>query len=179
LYGNRNYDDALIELQDILQLNGFQILAAAAFIGEHSFSRILAKGRPDSHDLAVAADFARLICQKATGLEGLPALVVKGNKPYRGYYKPHNSEGQPVDIRKVTPKTSEACTKCGLCAQVCPMGSIALEDPAQMIGICIKCGACQKICPVGAKYYDDPDYLRHQEELEVEFAQRREPELFV
>jgi len=41
VYGNRNYDDALIELNDILELNGFNVIAAGAFIGEHSFSKIL------------------------------------------------------------------------------------------------------------------------------------------
>ena len=38
VYGNRNYDDALIELKDILELNGFKVIAGGAFIGEHSFS---------------------------------------------------------------------------------------------------------------------------------------------
>ncbi len=47
LYGNRNYDDALIELKDILELDGFKVVAGAAFIGEHSFSNNLAKNRPD------------------------------------------------------------------------------------------------------------------------------------
>src|SRR5665648_919822 len=47
LYGNRDFDDALIELKDILSENGFKVIAAGAFIGEHSFSKILAKGRPD------------------------------------------------------------------------------------------------------------------------------------
>ena len=46
-YGNRNYDDALIELGDILTAKGFENIACGAFIAEHSFSRILAAGRPD------------------------------------------------------------------------------------------------------------------------------------
>ena len=50
LYGNRDYDDALIELRDVLEFNGFRTIAGAAFVGEHSFSRILAAGRPDAAD---------------------------------------------------------------------------------------------------------------------------------
>ena len=38
LYGNRDYDDALIEFKDILESNGFHVVAVGAFIGEHSFS---------------------------------------------------------------------------------------------------------------------------------------------
>ena len=54
LYGNRNYDDALIELRDVLESNGFRTVAAGAFIGEHSFSYTLAAGRPDAADLSRA-----------------------------------------------------------------------------------------------------------------------------
>ncbi|UAL59811.1 flavodoxin domain-containing protein, partial [Clostridium sporogenes] len=50
VYGNRNYDDALIELKDILELDGFKVVAGTAFIGEHSFSNTLAKNRPDEKD---------------------------------------------------------------------------------------------------------------------------------
>ena len=52
LFGNRNYDDALIELRDILQQDGFRCVAAGAFVGEHSFSRTLGAGRPDDGDMA-------------------------------------------------------------------------------------------------------------------------------
>jgi len=34
VYGNRNYDDALIELKDILEFNGFKVIAGGAFIGQ-------------------------------------------------------------------------------------------------------------------------------------------------
>ena len=55
LFGNRNYDDALIELRDILEKDGFHTLAAGAFVGEHSFSRILAKNRPDAQDMDIVS----------------------------------------------------------------------------------------------------------------------------
>ena len=59
LFGNRNYDDGLIELRDILESDGFHTIAAAAFVGEHSFSYILGAGRPDEADMAVVDRFAR------------------------------------------------------------------------------------------------------------------------
>ncbi|NLA85889.1 MAG: flavodoxin family protein, partial [Clostridiales bacterium] len=37
LFGNRDYDDALVELRDILERGGLHTIAAAAFVGEHSF----------------------------------------------------------------------------------------------------------------------------------------------
>lgn len=179
VYGNRNYDDALIELRDILEVDGFKVIAAGAFIGEHSFSKILAKNRPDEKDQALCSGFAQEIHKKMTTQAEVQPVVVKGSKPYGNYYRPKDREGNPVDIRKVTPKTNDLCNDCKICVSVCPMGSIDSEDTSQLNGICIKCGACIKKCPIQAKYYDDPGYLRHQYELEIEFAQRREPEIFL
>ena len=179
VYGNRNYDDALIELKDILEFNGFKVIAGGAFIGEHSFSITLAKNRPDEKDMEIVGDFANQIHTKITTQGELQTVVVNGNQPYRKHYMPKNNDGSPVDIRKVTPKTNSNCNDCKLCVNVCPMGSIDAEDVSKLNGICIKCGACIKKCPTQAKYYDDEDYLRHKQELEIEFTSRREPELFL
>lgn len=180
LYGNRNYDDALIELRDILKKDGFKPIGAGAFIGEHSFSKILGGGRPDREDLKTADYFAEKIYEKITAPEFDPdkLIEVRGEEPYRYYYQPRDSKGVFVDIRKVTPKTNESCDNCKLCTEICPMGSIDYDDPKKIIGICIKCCACVKRCPKGAKYYDHEGYLYHQHELEDLYKRRAEPELF-
>ncbi len=175
VYGNRGYDDALLELWDLLQGAGFSPVSGAAFIGEHSFSRVLAAGRPDGQDLLLAGRFGRAVAQKLRE-GGKRTTQVKGRFPYRPYYMPRDAGGQPVDFRRIKPKTGPGCTHCGLCQKVCPMGSI---QDAQTVGICIKCGACIKRCPVGARYIDDPDYLRHKVELEQACTCRKEPELFL
>ena len=183
LYGNRNYDDALIELRDILEIDGFHTVAAAAFIGEHSFSKILAAARPDAGDAEKAERFAKSVAQKlgeAAALTDIPVIAVEGTpKPYRGYYQPRDRKGNSVDIRKVRPLTSDECINCKLCAAVCPMGSISFDNIREFTGICIKCGACIKKCPKHAKYYDDAGYLYHQHELEEGFTRRAEPETFL
>jgi hypothetical protein len=116
LYGNRDYDDALIELRDILENHGLHTVAAAAFIGEHSFSYDLAKGRPDEEDMEKAKVFAGKIAEKIESISDMVALNpidVKGiPSPYRGYYQPRDRAGIPVDIRKVKPLTNDACTEC-------------------------------------------------------------------
>ncbi len=180
LYGNRDYDDALIEFKDILEANGFNVIAGGAFIGEHSFSTTLGAKRPDEQDMAVAADFADRVYEKIKTPGESPAVVVKGNRPYVEYYRPKDENGNFVNILKVTPQTKDDCIDCKLCSEVCPMGSIDSNDVSKISGICIKCGACIKKCPVEAKYFDDENYLRHKRELEEAFTHtRREPELFV
>jgi NAD-dependent dihydropyrimidine dehydrogenase PreA subunit len=70
------------------------------------------------------------------------------------------------------------CIACGVCADVCPMGSIDRADVRIYKDICIKCGACVKKCPKHSRYYDDEGYLYHQTELEEMYAERKEPEFF-
>lgn len=180
VYGNRDFDDALIELRDILLKGGLKPLAAAAFVGEHSFSDRLAKGRPDAEDLRLACGFAEQAVQKLRDGRQAEELFVKGvPQPYRGYYQPRDRKGSPVDIRKVKPLTGKECDACGLCVKLCPMGSISSGDVSSLTGICIKCGACIKGCPRHAKYYDDEGYLYHRHELEEGLKRRAQPELFL
>ncbi len=183
LYGNRHYDDALIELRDILERDGFHTITASAFIGEHSFSKILAKNRPDEADMAVAKYFAAKTAEKLASVDNaavLPPIQVEGVlNPYRGYYQPRDRKGNSVDIRKVKPLTNADCNDCKICADVCPVGSIHREKVSEFIGICIKCGACIKKCPRQAKYYEDAGYLYHQHELEAGLTRRAEPDLFL
>lgn len=183
LFGNRNFDDGLIELRDILENTGFHTIAAAAFVGEHSFSKTLAAGRPDEDDMREAIRFADDVSNKVKGISDgeIPsAIAVEGTPhPYRGYYQPRDRKGVSIDIRKVKPLTSEACDNCGICAKVCPMGSINPENIREFTGICIKCGACIKKCPKQAKYYEDEGYLYHQHELEEGYSRRAAVSLFL
>lgn len=195
LYGNRNFDDALIELRNILEKRGFHTVAAAAFVGEHSFSSTLAAGRPDIEDMKIAENFAVETAAKLASmiedckgdkdvlrrlLDALGPVQVEGHEPLRDYYKPQDRNGNHINILKVKPKLDESkCNSCGVCVQACPMGSIDAARPGIVDGICIKCCGCVKKCPQGALYYDDEGYLYHKEELELGYAQRKEPSLFL
>lgn len=180
LFGNRNFDDALIELRNIMETDGFHTIAGGAFVGEHSFSTTLGQGRPDSNDMSVADELIAKTAEKIiSGKINDCPIEVKGETPIRPYYTPRDRNGNGIDIRKVKPKTNDKCVNCGFCAANCPLGSINPENPTEVPGICMKCCKCVKLCPVGAKYFDDEGFLYHKTELEEMYGIRRaENEIF-
>lgn len=138
VYGNREFDDALLELKNALTSNGFQVVAGAAFIAEHSIVRSIAAGRPDEKDRAIARKFGADIIEK---LDALKDVTVPGNDPYVA-----------VNPSPFHPKANETCAQCGLCAEKCPVGAIPMEDPSQTLdNICINCMRCVQVCPVQAR----------------------------
>ncbi|MGI6010660.1 MAG: EFR1 family ferrodoxin [Ruminococcus sp.] len=172
VYGNRNFDDALAELRDILENQGFICGAAAAFVGEHAFSRTLAAGRPDEKDLQEARQFACHVSEKIKKKVFAEHIPVPGRSPSPEYFKPKGPDGQPIDIRKVRSLVTDECDNCKICVRVCPMGSIRPDNVREYSGICIKCGACIKGCPKGARYYEDPGFLFHKKDLEKKYTER-------
>ena len=64
VYGNRDFDDALVELNDILARQGFSVIASGAFIARHSMLPAVAAGRPDTEDCGDAEAFAKRIAEK-------------------------------------------------------------------------------------------------------------------
>ena len=179
LYGNRNIDDCLVELRDLMSSGGINVIAGGAFVGEHSFSQILAKNRPDNKDMEIVSEFSKKIAEKIEREDfSNPEMV--GEVPYRPYYTPRDRHGKGIDIRKVKPKTDmEKCIDCKLCAELCPMGAIDFDDVSKVPGICMKCCACIKKCPTDAKFFDDEGYLYHAHELEDLYERRAEPVYFV
>jgi ferredoxin len=149
VYGNRAYDDALLELKDILIKRGCIPIACAAYIGEHSYSSSetpIAEARPDASDLNHAEMFGRKINEKlvsVSSVDHISDINIPGNYPYRG-----DSKLWRVDFIAI----SNECTQCGICAEGCPVGAIDSEN-SNLIDKekCITCCACIKNCPQNAR----------------------------
>jgi len=178
VYGNRAYDDALLELRNLAEELGFVPVAAGAFIGEHSFSTPelpVVPGYPTENHVEKARHFGAGVIEKMQAVESLDQmgeLQVPGNFPYR--------DGAPVST--VSPKTrSEECTHCGECARMCPSQAITVTETAVETDPsgCIWCSACIRACPSGGRYWDAPRVHELNTFLHANHAEPKEPETFL
>ena len=166
VYGNRHYDDAVLELHDIMTEQGFRTVAAGAFVARHSIFPKVGKGRPDAEDLSEIKRFAEKSAELVA--TGFGEIALPGNRPYK----------VPGGI-PIWPTASKKCTACGACARLCPTGAI---DPASSKGVdktkCIKCGRCIVVCPTKARRFYGLKYSLAAARFNSAFAARRANEVW-
>lgn len=169
IYGNREYDDALIELADMLKANGFVVIAAAAFIAQHSVFPAVASGRPDSEDEEAISDFADKCREAFKNFTGNELISVKGNSSY--------CEPSAIPLK---PSGDSKCNACGACVKICPTGAIEADEPQKTNeALCISCTACIAACPQKARNFHNPMYAAAGKAFAEAHALRKEPEIFL
>lgn len=138
-YGNRAFDDTLLELKDTMENCGFICKCAVAAVTRHSVLPQYGKGRPDLDDIEELKQFS-VKCKENMKMSFGQANV-PGHRPYRKY----------VSV-PIYPKANKQCTNCGLCYKKCPVGAISVNnyricDRSK----CISCLQCVSACPKKAR----------------------------
>ncbi|MDD2336904.1 MAG: 4Fe-4S binding protein [Geobacteraceae bacterium] len=174
LYGNRAFEDALVELRDVVVSKGFVVIAAGAFIGEHSYStsqQPIAANRPDAADLQKAKEFGINIAKELQENIGKSVVEIPGNVPYK----------ERVPLGGIAPETNrELCTLCGTCAKVCPTFVIRVDSEVKTNAEnCIMCCACVKYCPENARELKHPMIEARREMLVKNCSIRKVPNDFL
>lgn len=149
VYGDRAYEDALVELKELAEGCGFVSVAAASFVVQHSLNPQLGEGRPHNADKAAQQAFGRDLARRFIALTGatVPPLSVPGNSPYKAY-------GASPFIPAT--ETSQ-CTQCGICAACCPTQCIDSEKFTTVRSEdCLCCRACIKYCPAECRVLPAP-----------------------
>lgn len=168
VYGNRAYEDTLVELQDTARQAGFRPVAGVAAVAEHSIARQYASGRPDEQDRKVLQRFAGQIQAKLSRGDGTDP-VLPGNRPYKTW-------GGSAAV----PAPTEGCTNCQTCAKLCPTQAIDPEAPDKTdVQKCISCMRCVAVCPHKARTVGADMLQKVSLMLEKVCSVRKEPELYL
>lgn len=171
-YGNREYDDALLEMQKLVKENGFLSVGAAAIVTEHSVIRSIATGRPDVKDMSFVNEFCLKLKEKIAAITpetSIAELYVPGKEPYRRYME-----------LPMAPIVSDSCTACGLCAKKCPVGAINAKSPRKTDKKkCIGCMRCVRVCPKEARNLAKTKMAVGEFYLSKAKQIRKEPEMFL
>ncbi|MDK2963580.1 MAG: hypothetical protein PWQ29_974 [Verrucomicrobiota bacterium] len=178
VYGNRAYDDALLELSDLCTNQGFKVIGAGAFIGKHSFSSIdhpIAHDRPDKNDIRLAEMFGqqiRAILSHAESATHFKLPHIPGNRPYSPGIQSFGAAGE-TDLSR--------CTQCGHCVAHCPSHAIRMTEKTSITDPdrCIWCTACVRNCLVGARKIALPEIDEIAARLYNTCQIREEPEWFL
>ena len=166
-YGNRAYDDALLELKDSAEAIGFDVIAAISAITEHSIMHQYATGMPDLLEVDALREFAQVIKEKMEAGVDEP-FSVPGNRPYK-----------KAGAVPLVPKVTGDCVSCGECARTCPITAIDSENYAADKDLCISCMRCIKVCPENARSINRMMVLVAAKAIKKACMQRKDPELFL
>lgn len=169
VYGNRAYEDTLVELQDVAEAAGFVVCGAVAAVAEHSIMHKFAAGRPDEKDSAELREFGRKLREYLESHQAPEKLELPGSRPYK-----------ELGTIPFIPKPGKGCNSCGYCARFCPVGAIDPQDVKKVDEKkCISCMRCVAVCPKNVRRLNKVMLLAAETKMAKLFETRKENQMFL
>jgi len=176
---------ALHEMGALLNKKGFPVIGAAKIPAAHSlmwqFSHPLGEGRPDTADDQKIVDMVQKIAAK---LQSQPVSTV----PLAALnYQPEDVYNTMAGLsikaaRQMLPQRQvlkDACTKCPVCSEICPVGAITLDPYPSFGETCILCYNCMRRCPKKAIAADFSPMENWLKEKAVELSEDTQVKTFI
>ena len=169
VYGNRAYEDTLVEMEDLAKERNFNVIGAVAAIAQHSIVNDFGAGRPDSSDAAKLKGFAQKILAKIESGD-MSKPHVPGKRPYK----------KAMGKLGLVPHATKGCLYCGVCAKKCPVQAIDID---KIFGAsrrkCISCMRCVANCSTDVRKLNALELKIVETKIKKEASSRKEPELFL
>ena len=188
LYGNGYYGNSLKKMKELMEKQSFKMIAAGAFIGQHSCSQNIAMGRPDNSDLLKIKNFGSYILNQKIIQEDYKLsdkIKIDWSKySFLAKFKclivlmlPGVSVKIPkaLNLKKILNK----CNNCRVCERICPVEAINIQKKQIDLSKCIGCFGCINRCPTQAMQADSKALNRSKRSLLQYNKHRREPEIFI
>jgi ferredoxin len=189
LYGNGYYGSSLKIMRKEVEKKGFIPVAAGAFIGQSSYDKSVATGRPDDKDKKIQIEFGKSISKKIFTYKNISF----DKKIHIDWAKDKFSKFKALLVmiltRGIETKLPDSwceyeinvnkCTGCKTCERICPTKAINIDNKVINPSKCIGCCACVNICPQEAIGYSNKTLIKIIKHVSKNKVLRREPELFI
>lgn len=152
-WGCVNSGLALHEMGVALTEKGYKIQGAAALPSVHSMlwhsEHPLGEGRPGKADEEAIQKFIGAVCEKIYSRTHNPVALSALN--YQPETVRETMQKISLDaVRSVLPAKAadeKLCSKCGICATICPAAAITLSPYPVFGPACFLCYNCVRLCP--------------------------------
>lgn len=166
VFGNRAFDDALLEMSELAGSCGFVTVGGCAIVAPHSIDPEFGAGRPDTSDRTKIHDFI----EKLKTADSFKPVKMPGDPAYAS---------KKVKSLPLYPAPSKDCAGCGICYKYCPAGAIKAKRMKTMPSKCISCMRCVNMCSTDSRAVPSAMRLAAHVTLKKLCSERKEPQFYL
>jgi NAD-dependent dihydropyrimidine dehydrogenase PreA subunit len=147
-------------IKTLLRRKGYKTIGAKEFVMPDNFTPSQEKDKKNPAILerafAKADDYANRLWEGKTSWPSVPLLPVMTFELSQMVFR------IPDFKKKAVKMDQDKCSKCGLCAKLCPIKNIAMREYPVFLGKCELCMRCIAFCPTHALYRKKQDEHRYK-----------------